>query len=280
MSRYYPPGYYSFYDPYRFRTWKEKFVVSQIAKYSLNGMNPIGWWFGRKYPAETYPISHWVPSWLKGNSIRLNRKSNILDVGCGSGALLYGMRELLGLRALTGVDPFVESDIHYENGVKIIKAQLADINDQFDVIMLHHSFEHMPDPLSVLRQLRKLLSPKGRALIRTPICSSFAWRNYGVNWVQLDAPRHLFIHSARSFRMVAEQAGFEIKEIVYDSSEFQFWGSEQYKIGVPLTGNNSYCIDPKNSCFTENQINNFARMAKELNESGDGDQVCFFLEAA
>lgn len=278
VSKYYPSDYYSFQEPYQFRSWKEKLIASQIAKYSLNRMNPIGWWLGRKYPAEFFPNSHRLPLWLKGNRLQLNRKSKVLDVGCGTGSLLYEMRELLGLNRLTGIDPYIESDRHYKNGVKVLRAELSDISDRFDAIMLHHSFEHMPDPLNVLKHLRKLLLPEGIVLIRIPICSSFAWRNYGVDWVQLDAPRHFFIHSVVSFRILAEQAGFKIKEIIYDSNEFQFWGSEQYKMGIPLMSDNSYGINPRNSMFTEHQIDSFAKMAKELNERGEGDQVGFFLK--
>jgi SAM-dependent methyltransferase len=206
-------------------------------------------------------------------------KSRVLDVGCGSGALLYEMRELLGIKALTGVDTFIASDICYENGVKVIKAELGDISDQFDTIMLHHSLEHMPDQLSVLSHLRRLLRPKGTVLIRIPVCSSFAWKTYGVHWAQLDAPRHLFIHSVSSFRILTEQAGFKIRETIYDSNVFQFWASEQYKLGISLTADNSYGINPENSIFTKRQIDEFAKLAEELNERGNGDQAGFFLEA-
>jgi|SRR5215475_9629641 len=279
ISRHYPHDYYSFSEPYRFREKREKFIASQIAKYSLNGSNLIGWWYARKYPAEMYPHFHRIPAWLKGNKLRLRKKSRVLDVGSGNGALLYEMNELLDIRAVTGIDPFIESDVLYENGVKIVKARLDDINDQFDSIMLHHSLEHMPDQKGVLRHLRKLLRPKGSILIRIPICSSFAWKTYGAHWAQLDAPRHFFIHSIASFSILIEQAGFRIRDIIYDSSEFQFWASEQYKLGISLRAENSYGINPENSIFTKGQIDEFARMAEELNKRGDGDQAGFFLEA-
>ncbi len=279
ISKYYPSDYYSFSAPHQFRSQKEKFISSQIARYELNGIYPIGRWYFKKYPAETYPHIYRIPAWLRGNRLRLNRKSRILDVGCGAGSLLYEMKELFNFDTLVGIDPFIESDRHYENGVKVIKTSLDDLNNQFDVIMLHHSFEHMPDPLNVFMKLRELISPKGHILIRIPTCSSYAWRNYGVNWAQLDAPRHFFIHSVQSLRILAEQSGFKINKVIYDSNEFQFWASEQYKIGMPLRDDNSYGMNPEKSIFTDSQIDGFAKMAKELNESEDGDQACFFLEA-
>src|SRR5262245_52545571 len=58
ISRHYPPDYYSFSEPYRFEEKKAKFIASQIAKYRLNELNPIGWWYMNKYPAEIHPYLH------------------------------------------------------------------------------------------------------------------------------------------------------------------------------------------------------------------------------
>jgi hypothetical protein len=44
--------------------------------------------------------------------------------------------------------------------------------------------------------------------------------------VQLDCPRHLAIHTSRSMEQAAGLAGLTIAKTVYDSSAFQFWGSE------------------------------------------------------
>lgn len=57
--------------------------------------------------------------------------------------------------------------------------------------MFHHSFEHIADPFETLCSVRRLLS-SGTCLIRIPIVDSWAWENYGVNWIQIDAPRHFF----------------------------------------------------------------------------------------
>lgn len=97
--------------------------------------------------------------------------------------------------------------------------------------MFHHSFEHISDPLEALETVRSLLAPNGRCLIRVPVVS-WARNEYGANWVQIDAPRHFFLHTEKSMEILAEKVGLEITRVEYDSTEFQFWGSELSKRGA------------------------------------------------
>jgi len=110
-----------------------------------------------------------------------------------------------------------------------------------------------------------------------PIKTEYVWNQYGVNWVQIDAPRHFFIHTLQSFTYLAKMAGLAIEDIVFDSTEFLFWSSEQYKRGIPLNAENSYFVNPKKSIFTKEQIKKFRKMAEELNRNRQGDQAAFYL---
>lgn len=182
-----------------------------------------------------------------------------------------------GFQNLTGVDAFIKEDIYYENGVKLLKKDLSGIDGRFDFIMLHHSYEHMSDPLGTIQALYRLLKPGRYVLIRIPVASSHAWESFGENWVQLDVPRHLFLHTVKSMGLLADQSGFVLEEIVFDSTDFQFWGSEQYRRGIPLRGSRSFAENPRNSIFSKKDINGFKARAKELNEKQMGDQACFYL---
>jgi hypothetical protein len=68
-----------------------------------------------------------------------------------------------------------------------------------------------------------------------------------------------------------ERSGFELREIVFDSYEFQFWGSELYERGLKLAGTN-----PK-AHFRHKQLRAYRRQAESLNAAGDGDSACFYL---
>jgi SAM-dependent methyltransferase len=217
-----------------------------------------------------------VLEWLRRDGVHAG--SQLLDVGSGAGHLLFSLRGL-GFSRLIGVDPFVATDRRFPGSITVLKREINDMTGMFDYIVLNHSFEHMNVPVEVLKHVRRLIAPSGRAMISTPMASSFAWRQYGVDWVQLDAPRHLFVHTEKSIRSLANQAGLRVSEVVYDSTEFQFWGSEQYRAGIPLRDARSYARSPRRSIFTPEQIAGFRRRAQELNAAGEGDSASFYLEA-
>ena len=267
MSKYYPNEYHS-YQPFSKPTNRvKKFLVNLRNKYAVFNKGLIGKLLYKKYPnAALRSLS----------SLPINGVSQILDVGCGVGHLLYHLHEL-GFKNLRGVDPYNEKDIEYDGGLCIQKKNIHDVQGKWDLIMFHHSFEHVPDPIDTLQSAFGLLAPGGYCVIRIPIVSSHAWEHYGVHWVQLDAPRHFYLHSIESMEMLSNKIGFELCNIIYDSTAFQFWGSEQYIKDIPLKDDRSYGINPDNSIFSEKDIALFASSADDLNSVKRGDQAIFYL---
>ncbi len=264
MARFYPANYYSMEAPLAesrggfraaWRRWD--------ARYRLQACN-----CGRTKRQEIF-------AWFRNAGAGLDAK--ILDVGCGRGALLHELW-LDGFRNLTGVDPFIARDLEYANGIRIHKREMSALAGGFDLIMMHHSFEHMPDPKAVMSAAGKLLNPGGTVLIRIPVIPSEAWKEYGVDWFQLDAPRHFFIHSRKSIGLLAEGAGFRVDKVVFDSKAAQFWASEQYRRDIPHRSAQSYAENPKGSAFSPAQIRAYAARARAANRAEAGDAACFYLK--
>ena len=265
-TKYYPLNYYSFDTVINTENWLSQYLKKKRAEHFLYRKNFPGWLSGLKYGFPPYC------DWFKIAGVKFN--SSILDVGSGNGKLIIDLGKA-GYKNLTGIDPYIEKDIYPSAHVRILKKDIEEVTGKFEFIMLNHSFEHMDEPLKILKDLKNILSPTGVLLIRIPTVSSYAWRTYRENWVQLDAPRHIFLHSLESMKLLADQAGFNIREIKFDSSEFQFEGSEQYKMGIPLMDEKSFLKG--NPLFTEQERINFKLKAEELNNKNDGDSVCFYL---
>jgi SAM-dependent methyltransferase len=255
-------------------------IRKRAAAYYCNRRRPFG---ELRHPAGRYfarnmrRVVAGFPNYLKDVDLRLglDTKSAILDVGSGAGDALVSLRHF-GFTDLTGIDPFLESSVTYANGVRVLKGELSDLARPFDLIMANHSLEHVPDPRRTLGEIFRLLRPGHYAVIRIPV-KAHAWQKYKTDWVQLDPPRHLFLFTARTFNALAEEAGFKVDGVVYDSTAFQFWGSEQYVSDIPLMDSRSYFVNPAESLFTPEQIDAFTVHAGELNAREDGDQVAFYI---
>ena len=206
----------------------------------------------------------------------LTGRARILDVGCGGGHLIWVLREL-GFKDVLGVDLYIPDSIRHANGAEVRKQRLEDTAGGWDAIMFHHSPEHMHDPEQALRAAAERLARHGVCVVRVPVVPNAALARYGANWVQFDAPRHLFLHSATSIGLLAERAGLRVEAIVHDSNEFQFWGSEQYQRDIPLHDPRSYAVSKRGSMFKRSDIRRFRRQSAAMNRMGTGDEAAFYL---
>lgn len=278
LARYYPPDYYAFQDGRSpaenirptlkqriLESAKSALVASSatIRRRFWNSAGTRAWLQSRASPAVALYPTH-VP----------NPRARILDVGCGTGLLLKDLYYLY-YRNIHGIDPFIDADVTFRGRLLVRKATLSDLQPAYDCISFHHSLEHMPDHAAVLRETYRLLAPDGIAMIRIPVAGGLAWRTYRENWVQLDPPRHFYLHSERSFTRLAERAGFDVA-IEYDSTGIQFWGSELYLRDIALTEAGSP-RGPGPPIFTPKQLADDERRAVALNEARDGDQLLAIL---
>jgi SAM-dependent methyltransferase len=267
LADYYPQSYYSISNDRsgpgasRLVRW----VRRRRASYEMGRLDPIGG----------------ILTKLRG-SLEFHQRlrfagagfdTSILDVGCGDGAFLRALREI-GFTNLEGVDPFTREADRAQPGF-VIRPTVADVTRRFQFIQMDDSFEHMPDQVDVLTSLRRVCAPGGCVCVDIPIVGE-AWRVYQTDWVQLDPPRHLYLHTKRSMELIAQRAGYTVAKVVFNSTSFQFWGSEQYRKDIPLTDPRGYS-NPGSTLFTAEQMANWDRKADGLNRAELGDHATFFL---
>jgi len=114
-----------------------------------------------------------------------------------------------------------------------------------------------------LNILKTMLNKKGSVIISIPI-AAYAWETYKENWIQLDAPRHAYIHTEKYHAAACRAAWiYNNKKIDYNSWGMQFWGSEQYKMDVPLIHEKSYPVNNNSGLFTPLQIDAWEKRSKK-----------------
>jgi SAM-dependent methyltransferase len=254
LSRYYGHGYYSMAaDP----KGAEPSTAAALWARTLLWLQAVS---ARRAGKPGFPVYlRWFPD-------TVTLQSRIADIGSGEAGLASRLSRH-GFANVWAFDPFIDADrdsgnAHYR------KRMLSDVDGQFDVILFSHSLEHVPDPVQALRTAAAHLREDGEIIVRIPVAGSYAHRQYGANWIGLDAPRHLSIPSTAGMAFAAATARLWISQIFYDSLPIQFWVSEGYQRGISLRDQDT--PDPV-------ALERLARQARELNERRDGDMAGFVL---
>lgn len=202
---------------------------------------------------------------------KISRNAKIIDIGCGVGTWLQDL-ENRGFNNLTGVDLFCPR-FYKDSKCKFIEGDIFSVGKQkFDLISLHHSFEHMEEPLKVLEKIYSLLEDEGTCVIAIPLMGKRAWREYKECWFQIDAPRHIYLYTERALNYLCNKTGLHIKRVIYNSIEEQFRISEAYQ-----KTNKSFKIILTQ--IGDTKINKANRKkAKKVNRLHDGDRAIFFIK--
>ena len=189
--------------------------------YAYKPIPPDSLWTSFKQWLARSPIPNHDPDFEK--------PGDFLDIGCGSGTYLARMQKR-GWRA-QGVEP---SAYGVENGRKsglkishgtLIEAGFAD--ESFDYVRSNHSFEHMPNPKEVLREIHRILRPNGQVFIGIPNIDSIPYRIFGIFWWYMGAPVHTYTYSPSTITKLLTDTGFKVKKIYFNSNHASFIGSLQ-----------------------------------------------------
>lgn len=280
QSAYYPADYYSLAeDASQTRAFRLPWLRSRLerarGRRAVSGRNSL---LARLAATvvDLPPEVHRVGGLLQACGVT-QANAVFLDVGCGSSSWWLNCLKAIGFDDLHALEPHISADV--TNGrIPIRKATLDEITGKFDLITFNHSLEHIPAQIETLDRVRSLLGANGRCLVRIPIVSSLVWEMYGNDWVELDAPRHLFLHSLRSIAPAGARAGLELVTTQWDSTEFEFYGSEQYRRGIPLAAKDSYWKHPSQSAFTYREMAQFRNLATRANREQRGGRACFVFK--
>ena len=201
----------------------------------------------------------------------ITRHESLLDVGCGTGKLLLELA-FDGYGHLFGCDPFIESDIKYGDRIFIRKCEIKDIEGEkrFDIVNMGDSLEHVLDPIDTLKHVNRLLKDDGKAVISVPTWPNAAFDIFQTHWYQLDAPRHIFIPSKECMRYIADRAGLNVVNVLYNSGESQFITSFFYEHNIPFVQLNN---DVVMEYFSFEEIQDFRRITLMVNKEQNGDHM-------
>ncbi|MCG2693826.1 class I SAM-dependent methyltransferase [Candidatus Parcubacteria bacterium] len=165
----------------------------------------------------------------------------VLDIGCASGQISYFLKRDCNCNVLS-VEPshLLSQTNKTKLGLNMFNGSFDDFykvnQSKFNILIMHHVFEHFIDPLEKLKQFRDLLLEKGVVYIEVPDVSSFKKpANVFFDYM------HPFSYSPKTIKEMVNKAGYKIvkvnknklyrlqiiiapKESMYEeTSEKEFW---------------------------------------------------------
>ncbi len=170
---------------------------------------PAGWKGWRRWIS---PLGSAIANWAFDINVPLNGRTGlrVIEVGSGYGDILIYLKSR-GCQVM-GSDLSVEAARKgAEYGVDIRVGNLVDLRlptSSFDVAILSHSLEHLPDPNVELTELARLLKPGGRIHIAVPNGSAVRLKLDGRNWDHLSHPFHLWYFDPRTLVRILTRHGF------------------------------------------------------------------------
>lgn len=149
--------------------------------------------------------------------------ASIMDIGCGSAGLLYlARKEGWQVRGMELTEKAAR-DIAEDQGIDVIVANFLEYDNSegetYDVVVLRHVLEHLPDSLLAMKKIGALLKDNGLALLEFPNTKSLAYKvkrqlknrgmrnkKYSPDW----RPGHCNEFCRDSFEYLLAQTGFEL----------------------------------------------------------------------
>lgn len=159
-------------------------------------------------------------------------KGNLLDIGAGTGDFLVQAKKAGWV--VTGTEPNKKAkQIAIDKGVNFSSDINSIPDNSFDIVTMWHVLEHVPDIDNHIKQLKRITKPDGSIVIAVPNFNSYDATYYGVYWAAYDVPRHLWHFSKTAIKMLFEQNGMQLVNILpmkFDSFYVSLL-SEKYKTG-------------------------------------------------
>ena len=153
----------------------------------------------------------------------------ILDVGCGKGLLLLGLRER-GWEVCGTELSEASAQIANTAGITVYNLPLEECPfeiESFDVVTLYHSLEHMINPQKTLTAVHGLLRPGGFLVVEVPNIRSWYAGTFGTEWFHFDAPRHLYHFNQQTLRRMLEACGFLVVRESTHNVQYDAFGAVQ-----------------------------------------------------
>ncbi len=137
--------------------------------------------------------------------------ARLLDIGCDKGYFIDSARRF-GYSTL-GVEPSATSRAYCDSVALDVCKSISEVKEKFDAVVMWHSLEHFPEPVSAVREIRGIMKTGAVIMVRVPDFDCIWRKIFGKRWIWFQPDNHYFHYNIRSLVTLFSREGFEIIKI-------------------------------------------------------------------
>jgi SAM-dependent methyltransferase len=149
---------------------------------------------------------HEQPGYFRDVTRHFAPDARLLDVGCGTGWLADHFADYSGL---DGSPDAVAAAAGRGRNVRQhdVAEPLPFADASFDGVVMKDLLEHVPDPVALVLEVRRVLRPGGRVFASSPDAQRWVWDDY----------THRRPFTRKSFRLLFADQGLTVEHVGYES---------------------------------------------------------------
>jgi SAM-dependent methyltransferase len=190
--------------------WLDYEEIYDDRYYAGEGADPlVDYRFELDHPSRSVRSYEWegIESVIDGLAADLGPSRRWLDYGCGNGGLVRHLREGGSAEAFGFEEGSVAEEARARGIPIVARGDLEELSGSFDVVTAIEVMEHTFDPVSELRQMRRMLKPGGLLFVTTGNAEPHAKRL--AKWRYVLPEIHISLFEPRTLEHAFHAAGFK-----------------------------------------------------------------------
>ena len=171
-----------------------------------------------------YSMYWWSNRFFAMLARRYGKKGGrLLEVGSGLGHLVGQLEDSFETYGMDLNHWAVKQSKPVINKTSLETASAQDLpyaDGSFDVVIIKHIVEHLPDPAKALREIGRVTAPGGILILATPNLGSLLKPWKGERWIGYQDPTHISLKQPEEWlALIKKEGGFSLKRVFSDG----FW---------------------------------------------------------
>lgn len=150
------------------------------------------------------------------------RGARLLEVGSGMGHLVGQLSAVFEAYGMDLNHWAVNQSKKFSESASLQTASAQELpykKESFNVVIIKHIVEHLPDPEKALNEIGRVTEKDGILILATPNLGSMLKPWKGERWIGYQDPTHISLKQPQEWLRLIEVAGFELVRVFSDG----FW---------------------------------------------------------